>query len=177
MIICLSVIIIAGPIGTKIMAFIKLDINNINRYYELIDYLKYSKGIVNFDDRIETIKFTVGNIIQHPFGYGFGFLYQNYRIDESIMYSALLNGTGLIGFIGFMLMIGQLYHHFIISITNKCSILHRELATLGIATLTCGLLIGVSSDCVILYPIHSFVFWAILAACYSGTCSVQHSIA
>ena len=124
-------------------------------------------NIREFQYRMDTLRFTVENVLQSPFGYGFSYLWDRYRIDESMMYSALLNGTGLMGFVGFVLIVGQLLRHFTARIALAGP--QRDLAAIGLGTLTCGLVAGIVSESVVLDPVHSFVFWTILAAAYSGT--------
>jgi len=127
-------------------------------------------NIYEFQHRMDILWFTVDNIFQRPLGYGFNYLWDQYRLDEAIVYSALLNGTGLIGFGGFVLIIGHMFWHFALRMRSTWLGPQRDLAAIGISTLVAGLMVGVVSESVMLYPVHSFLFWTIIAAAYSGTC-------
>lgn len=140
--------------------------HNLDRLYTLRGGVG---SIENFQARMDTLLFTVENTLRNPLGWGFSYLWNQYRIDESIIYSILLSGTGLAGFVGFVLIVVQLFWHFAMRLGNAFTSSQHDLAAIGLGTLVCGLIAGVSTDSVVFYPIHSFVFWAILAAAYSGT--------
>ena len=123
----------------------------------------------NLQYRINTLMFTIKGIKQNPLGYGYGYLWARYRIDEAIAYSGLLNGTGLAGFLCFILIVVQLLLRFIKSIFGVIADPQRDLAIIGLATLVCGLIIGVASESVLLGPVQSFIFWTILIAAECGT--------
>ena len=139
---------------------------NLERLYTL----RYGvSSIVNFQARMDILRLTVENTLRNPLGYGFSYLWARHRIDESILYSALLSGTGLMGFAGFVLIVGHLLWHFTRRILSAPAGAQRDLAAIGLGTLVCGLLTGVASESVMLGPVHSVVFWAILVAAYRGT--------
>jgi len=129
----------------------------------------------NLQDRINTLSFTIKNTLENPIGNGFEYLWVNYQIDEAIIYSVLLNGTGIIGFVAYTFMIGHLLLHFIMCFRKRFSEEQTDLAVLGIATLACGLLAGISSESVVWNEINPFIFWAILAACYGGTYTMSQT--
>lgn len=159
------VIVGSGSIGAKLIQKLRLE-KNRSEYAELF---VYGLRVHTLQDRIDTLKFTIENTVKNPIGNGFQYLFRNYGIDEAIMYSVLLNGTGIIGFISYMFMIGHLLLHFIRCLTKSFSEDETNLAVLGIATLVCALLAGISSESVVWNEFNPFILWVILAACYCGT--------
>jgi len=125
----------------------------------------------NLATRIATMRLTFENIGQNPLGYGYGFLWTAYRIDEAVAYSALLNGAGVGGFLSFLIIVGALLRRFVTRISRGSTSPQCDLAAIGLGTLLCGLIAGVSSESVLLGPVQSFVFWTVLCAAYCGTCS------
>jgi len=165
------VIFTALPLGTRLIGKFHLE-KNISTYSELF---VTGQRHYTLDDRINTLKFTIENTMENPFGNGFQYLFKSYGIDEAIIYSVLLNGTGIIGFISYMFMMGHLLLHFIRCFMKGVSENETDLPALGIATLVCALLAGVSSESVVWNEINPFILWAILAACYGGTCNRSRS--
>lgn len=158
-------IVLRGPFATNISKHYNLE-RGLDTFSELaINPL----GDPNFRDRMNTLMITIENTKENPFGNGFQYLWTQYGIDEAISYSVLLNGTGIAGFISFMIIMGHLFLHFAMSLGRKFSKQQHELAFVGMATLSCGLLAGVSSESVVWNPVNTMVFWAILASCFAGT--------
>ena len=163
MVATIVVLILAALIWREFLSNI-LPYQNLERLYTL----RYVGSLGNFRSRMDTLRFTIENIFQNPLGYGAGYLYHRYGIDESIMYSMLLNSAGLMGFVGFALVVGQLLWHFAMRIPGALVGAQRDLAAIGLGTLVCGLLAGLACESVLFAPVHSFVFWAILTAAYRG---------
>jgi len=147
------------------------------KYQKNLDLILELFNPETYDDSINTsiiwrskiLKFTLANTIHYPFGYGFQYLYRNYGLDESIIYSLLLNGTGVIGFIAYLFIVGHLFLYFINISIGKSSKYQRELAAIGAGTLAFGLVAGISTESILTNPIIAFLFWSILAVCYGGT--------
>lgn len=131
------------------------------------------RSVANFASRLDTLSFTVRNVSQNPFGFGFGYYWTAYGIDESIVYSALLNGIGLFGSALYLLIAGQLLQRFVsLSLQPSISDQQRDFVAIGLGTLTCGLVVGVGSESILLGPVQAIVFWTILAGCYQA---LRHS--
>ncbi|MBN2374049.1 O-antigen ligase family protein, partial [bacterium] len=139
LIVFLLLIALQRPIFSK---FSHIVYPNIERFDKILHGIW---EVDSFKARIEIIKFTIENIKINPFGYGFNHLWNNYGIDEAILYSALLNGTGVIGMMGFIFIIGILFFNFTRTILKGTSHIQYELAALGMGTLICGIIAGISS--------------------------------
>jgi len=157
-------IIIASQLGGVL-----LPIENIIDFMELGFVKSDAKRISNFYWRINMVVDSFINTIENPLGRGFNYLWIHYRIDECISYSILLNGTGIIGFFSYLLMVGHLFWNFVVTLCHKVSQIQRNYAILGIATLTIALMTAFGSESVIRHHFNTFVLWAILGACYAGT--------
>lgn len=158
-------IVLRGPFGTNISKHYNLE-RGLATFNKLTIYGFTS--VPNFRDRMNTLMITIENTKEKPLGYGFQYLWTRYGIDEAISYSVLLNGTGIAGFISFMIIMGHLFLSFTKRLGRKFSRQQCELAFVGIATLACGLLAGVSSESVVWNSVNTMVFWAILASCFAG---------
>lgn len=156
-------ILVAWPLAANLLTLSGAS-PNLASFSELVT--QGPSNIHNFTYRMDTLMFTINSMSAHPLGHGFGYLGSHYGIDESIIYSALLSGTGVVGFMAFALIIGQLLKGYLFSLGALSS--QRELVAIGLATLVTGLIAGVSSESVLLSPMHSFMFWAILSVTYKG---------
>ena len=70
-------------------------------------------SLLNFQYRVGVIDTTLAGILSHPLGPGFEYLWRQSRIDEAVAYTHILNGTGLLGFCAFVVMIFQLFRGYI----------------------------------------------------------------
>ena len=111
---------------------------------------------------------TLKRVMQNPFGYGYDYLWNKYGfIDEANIYTPLINGTGIIGFALFVIMLCQLAWTFLSAFLRANNELLHDFAILGICTLVAELISGISAHNIIIWPRDSIVFWAILSACYA----------
>lgn len=133
---------------------------------------KLSEGfsaINTFQTRMLYLGFAIDDVKHNPLGYGFGYMWNAYGYDDAIVYVYLLEGTGILGTIFFGFIVVLMFIHFVHNVISKRSEKQKHLASLGIGTLALGLLAGISSESIMVNPLHSFVFWAILAICFAGT--------
>jgi hypothetical protein len=126
-------------------------------------------SIGSYKSRMLYLGYAIDDVIHNPFGNGFAYLYRNYGFDDAIVYVYLLEGTGILGTIAFLFIVARLFIHFAHNLIGKCSENQKWLASLGIGMLATGLLAGIASESIMAGPMHSFVFWAILSACFAGT--------
>jgi len=126
-----------------------------------------SWGTINV--RMLYLGYAIDDVIHNPIGKGFSYMWHQYGFDDAIVYVYLLEGTGILGAIAFLFIVGRLFIHFAHNLIGKCSENQKWLASLGIGMLTTGLLSGIASESIMVDPMHSFVFWAILSACFAGT--------
>jgi len=124
--------------------------------------------VSTFQYRINLMKVTLQGFSGHPFGAGYNYLWSVYGLDESIMYSSILNGTGLIGAIGFVLWMTQLAVRFIINLPSQLSKRGWNYAALGLAVWLFGCLNGLVSSSILLEPVISFMFWTTLITAYQA---------
>lgn len=126
-------------------------------------------SISSYKSRMLYLGYAIDDVIHNPFGNGFGYMWWNYRFDAAIVYVYLLEGTGILGTITFLFIVVRLFFHFARNLIGKRSENQKWLASLGIGMLTTGLLSGIGSESIMVATMHSFVFWAILSACFAGT--------
>lgn len=117
--------------------------------------------------RLTTLSETWAHPTRFPLGRGFAFLYNTRGIDESIVYSMLLNGTGILGFACFAWIVITL------GVTlgkgfRAANTESRDLATLGLATLLDGLVTGVTTHSILTGQVQAAAWWGILIACVLG---------
>ncbi len=116
--------------------------------------------------RMNALSYAWKLTLQNPLGVGFGYLDRTYWIDDAIIYANILEGTGIIGSIAFMMITIQLASKFVLFISKSLVGSSRDLAGIGLSTLVVGLVAGISSQSIMFEPVHAFVFWALLAVCY-----------
>lgn len=126
------------------------------------------ESIINFQYRIGVWDVTVAGILRDPLGPGFGYLWNQYGLDEAIVYSIILNGTGLMGLCALLVMLFQLARGFLSGLLSRVVGPSADLAAIGLGTMATALLAGVSSESVFVGPVHAFVFWTIMAAAAVG---------
>lgn len=126
-------------------------------------------SINSYKVRMLYLGYAIDDVIHNPLGNGFHHMWSKYRYDEAIVYVHFLEGTGILGAICFVFIVARLFIHFAHNLIGKCSESQKWLASLGIGMLTTGLLSGIASESIMVSPMHSFVFWAILSACFAGT--------
>lgn len=141
--------------------------NQLNRFNELFE--ERITGVANYKVRMLYLGYAIDDVIHNPFGNGFGYMWSNYRFDDAIVYVYLLEGTGILGTIAFLFIVAHMFIHFAHNLIGKRSESQKWLASLGIGMLTTGLLAGIASESIMAGQMHSFVFWAILSACFAGT--------
>lgn len=141
--------------------------NQINRFKVLSrsDLASFS----NLKYRMNLLRLAIDDVTQNPLGNGFHYMWSEYKYDDAIVYVHLLEGTGVLGTICFIIIVIQMFLHFLRCLIGKYSESQKMLAALGIGTLVCGLIAGISSESIMVSSMHSFIFWAILASCYSAT--------
>ena len=163
MIIVICVILVLYFLSSVDFTFI-----NLTKNIERLNTLQGGaiSHIDNFEHRMDVLKITSRLILQYPLGVGHGYLWFKYGIDEVIVYSMLLTGTGIIGFVGFILIIISSILNLIRSYTwgNRAHESH-DLSVIGLATILSGLLCGFSSESIVVDPINSFVFFTIILTC------------
>jgi len=125
-------------------------------------------SIANFRYRVGVWDVTLAGILNHPLGPGFGYLWKQYHLDESIVYTMILNGTGLLGLCALLVMLFQLARGFLSGLLSRATGPHADLSAIGLGTMATALLAGVSSYSVFVAPAHVVAFWAIMAAAAVG---------
>jgi hypothetical protein len=125
-------------------------------------------GVRTLDYRIRILQLTVQQFHLHPFGAGYGYLWENYGLDESIIYSSILNGTGIIGAVGFMLWMIQLLIQYLRSLIPSGEEMKKNWAIFGFSIWLFTCLNGTSSSGILLDPIHSFLMWGALITAYQA---------
>jgi hypothetical protein len=136
---------------------------NIQRLYTL------SQGvheIANYQQRMDVLAFCWDLTLTNPLGVGFGYLYHNLQMDDAIIYAVILQGTGVLGAIAFVLFVCHLTVQFVQAALKSHLGSVRDLASVGLSTLAAALLAGVSSQSVLFEPVHAYVFWMLMAVCY-----------
>jgi hypothetical protein len=135
----------------------------LDRLSELQNY----STVTTFMYRLRVFEVTLKDMMHNPFGFGYEYLWRQYGyIDEANIYTPLINGTGIIGFALFAIMLCQFAWTFLTTYLKTKMEWMREIATLGICTLLVELISGISAHNIIFWPKDSVVFWSILSACY-----------
>ena len=164
-------------IGAVCLMLVVLNISSIER---IISFLtpgfggeKYSElggklsSITNYMNRIDIFSETFIMGFSKPLGHGFGY-YESGGIDEAILFSNVISGTGLIGFSVFILIMIKLLYSFIAGILNSRSDEQKGMAILGLGTLILILVSGFSQRYLFGFQIYALSCWLILAATYSA---------
>jgi hypothetical protein len=125
-------------------------------------------SITTFRYRLDVWNVTVAGIMSHPLGPGFGYLWNQYGLDEALVYSIILNGTGLMGLCALLVMLFQLARGFLSGLLSRVVGPSADLAAIGLGTMAAALLAGVSSESPLIEPVHTLVFWTIMAAAATG---------
>jgi hypothetical protein len=139
-----------------------------NNFQRLLTLFQNAWEDQNFQMRIDSLRFSWEITRQNPLGVGIAYSWNNYGIDNAIIYSYILEGTGLLGAIAFILLIGKLAFDYGKTVYLNSVNFARDFASIGVGTLIVGLVAGVSSQSTLFEPVHSFVFWAIIAATVQG---------
>ena len=84
-------------------------IQNIQRLQTLLQGVQ---NIHNYHQRIDVLGLAWNLTLKNPLGVGFGYLYNKYLIDDAIIYAVILEGTGILGAIAFILVVGHLAFQF-----------------------------------------------------------------
>jgi O-antigen ligase len=127
------------------------------------------KGVrqdANLRGRMTMLEASLRETLADPLGPGVGYTASKYGYDEASTYAGLLLGTGFMGTFAFLAIVVLLARRYVWAMRRG----HKghDLGVLGLATLACGLVAGVSSESVLLGPVQSIVWWSILGACYFG---------
>lgn len=122
----------------------------------------------NLRSRIDTFNLTIKGMKENPLGNGYGYLWNVYGIDESIAYSAILNGSGVAGFLSFIFIIVFMIRKFLSSFHLGSNTDQTYFSMIGFSTIICGLVTGISCESFVIAPIQSMVFWTIIIASYRG---------
>jgi hypothetical protein len=125
-------------------------------------------SVYNFVYRTKVMEVTLHGIAGNPLGPGFGYLWDRFRIDESIVYSLILNGTGILGFCAFVAMLVQLARGYVSGLSRRLREAHPDLAAIGLGTLVAAMVAGVSSHSVFVEPVQTTVFWVLAASTLVG---------
>lgn len=137
--------------------------------YNVQRLLSLSQGvgeIANFQQRMDVLALAWNLTLKNPLGVGFGYLYHTYQIDDAIIYAVVLQATGILGALAFIMMVGYLAFQFGLGALKSPVGSARDLASVGLSTLAAGLLAGISSQSILFEPVHSFVFWTLMAVCF-----------
>jgi len=123
--------------------------------------------IGNYSFRLNFMIIALNDISIDPLGLGFNHYY-NLFIDDSILYANLLNGSGIVGFIIFILMMIYLFIKFIKgALYFNMEIENRALCNLGIALIVLMLISGFSTRYLFDLRIYSALFWSIIGTIFS----------
>jgi hypothetical protein len=134
----------------------------------LLTVLRGVQGDADLQIRTNALALIWKLTLQNPLGTGWGYLWYTYLIDDSTIYSYLLETSGILGSIAFLVVVAQLVYKFVLVISKSSRGFFRNFASIGLGTLVVGLLAGVSSQSIMYEPVHSFVFWGLLATTYYG---------
>jgi len=122
----------------------------------------------NFRDRFDLLQVSLESIEQNPFGFGYSY-FSRIGLPDDNGYALLLNGTGLMGFLSFVFIVGCLASRLIAFAVRGGFQLQGDLVAVGLGTLVCGLLVGYVCSVTFDGPVHSLVFWVIIIAADSVT--------
>jgi hypothetical protein len=140
-----------------------LPAQNIERLQTLLHGVQ---TIPNYHQRLDVLALAWNITLKNPLGLGFGYLFHTYRIDDAIIYAVILQATGILGAMAFIMIVGHLAFQFSSGALKSYPGPERDLASIGLSTLAAGLLAGTSSQSILFEPVHSFVFWMLMAVCY-----------
>lgn len=161
--IALSIFVISGPNIERLITSIA-PAAGIERYYEM----RYGfSNIGNYSSRIELLSNNIILCFSKPFGHGFNY-YSRDGIDEAVLYSNVISGTGLVGFLIFMLIMLKLTISYSLRIMKTKNTEKREMAVLGIGAIALILISGFSQRYLFGYGIYALLCWLILAATYTA---------
>ena len=126
-------------------------------------------SIPNWGVRVGVWSATLAGILKHPLGPGFDYLYKQYNLDQwSVVYTMIINGTGLLGLCALFVMLFQLVRGFLSGLRSYVAGPDADLAAIGLGTVATTLLAGVSASSVLVGPVHPVAFWTIMAAAAVG---------
>jgi hypothetical protein len=140
-----------------------LPAQNIQRLQTLLQGVQTNE---NYLQRMKVLALAWNLTLKNPLGVGFGYLFHTYRIDDAIIYAVILQATGILGAIAFIMIVGNLIFKFGLGVLKSRPGSARDLASIGLSTLVTGLAAGVSSQSILFEPVHAFVFWSLMAVCY-----------
>jgi hypothetical protein len=136
---------------------------------KLLELSTYGFSTPNLEYRIDLIRDAFSNLPSAPFGIGFGQLWLKYFIDEANFYSPMMNGTGILGTLGFCSAVIIFLNHFFFTIFNERNRQIVFYSIVGLTTILVVLLAAFSSDQVLLMPQTALPFWVLICALYSIT--------
>ena len=131
--------------------------------------LRHGVGSVDtFALRWRTMGITLRGILEHPLGPGFSYLWNRYGLDEAIVYSMLLNGTGILGFCAFIAMLIQVGRGYVSGLSRTAGRTDTDLAAIGFGTLVAALVSGAADSSIFTEPVQTTVFWSLTIAALVG---------
>lgn len=130
--------------------------------------LRYGTAFPNVAYRLNAIGVTLREIPSTPLGPGFAYLWERYRLDEAIVYSMILNGTGILGLCAFVAMLVQLARSYLSDLFRHVVEARADLSAIGLGTLITAVTAGVADSSVFTEPVQATVFWVICAATATG---------
>lgn len=143
----------------------------VARFQVMFNDLAY---VDEFQYRLRVLTTTFQLIKEQPLGLGYNYLRITYGLDESIVYSSIMNGTGVIGSIGYLLLIFQFLTRFISQLINRTFSHRVNYAALGLALWFFGTLNGFSSTSIVKDPVIVFTFWAAIITVFVQVNSAEH---
>ncbi len=123
-------------------------------------------NVVEYQYRLNVISTTWQGVKEHPLGVGYDYLRLTYGLDESIVYSSILNGTGIIGALGYVLLMLQFLQRFLSHLRSTVMRRNLNYPALGLAIWLYGILNGFVSTTMVKDPVIIFAFWATLIIIY-----------
>lgn len=117
--------------------------------------------------RLDTLHESIAALPEHPFGRGLGYL-RSRGVDESIVYSVLANGTGIIGVALIAVILLFASWRFLRCLFRARDKVTHQTATVGLATVLVVLIAGSATDSMLTGRIASTLAWFLGCTCYAG---------
>lgn len=125
------------------------------------------QGVVqqaNLQVRLRLFRDALEHVPTDPLGRGFNYNWTHKGVDEAIVYSMLINGTGVAGALLWIGVIMQFSIRMIAGLRRTGE--QRLLASVGLGTIVVGLVAGVASESVLAGSLQSVVLWTLLSVAY-----------
>ena len=132
-------------------------------------FLQFGNGplaVTDFSYRLSTFSRSIRDTLQYPLGLGYSYPWMHLHVDEPIVYAQVLHGAGLLGAIGYSLLLLQFLTRFLISLFRQQDTTEHFLSIVGLGVWLYGVLAGLASERLLLDPVLSILYFAALVALY-----------